>query len=323
MRRREFIMVLGSAPVFTRAARAQKSAMPVIGFLSSRTASEGRYLVAAIRRGLLEAGYIEGQNAAIEYRWGDGRIDRLPALAADLLNHEVAVIIAGGTSQPAKAATATIPIVFTTGLDPIEYGLVSSLNQPGGNITGITFYSGALGAKQLELLREMAPDTSAFALLVKLDNPSAEPQIREAQKAARATGHQIQVLTVRSDSEFENAFATASKLRNGALLVAVDPYFDSRASQLTELAARYRVPTIYNLREFVVAGGLMSYGASITDAYHQAGVYAGRILKGAKPAELPVQLPTRFELVINLKSAKALGLAIPPTLLARADEVIE
>ena len=323
MNRREFIMVLGSAPVFTRAARAQKSAMSVIGFLSSRTASDGRYLVAAIRRGLLEAGYIEGQNAAIEYRWGDGHIDRLPALAADLVKHEVAVIIAGGTSQPAKAATATIPIVFTTGLDPIEYGLVSSLNQPGGNITGITFYSGVLGAKQLELLREMVPDASAFALLVQLDNPSAEPQIREAQTAARATGHQIQVLTVRSDSDFEDAFTTVSKLRYGALLVAVDPYFDSRASQLTELAARYRVPTIYYLREFVVAGGLMSYGASITDAYHQAGVYAGRILKGAKPAELPVQLPTRFELVINLKSAKALGLAIPPTLLARADEVIE
>lgn len=323
MQRREFIMLLGSAVVFARAARAQKSAMPVIGFLNSRTADQGAYLVGAIRQGLRETGFTEGQNIAIEYRWADGHIDGLPALATDLVQRGVTVIIAGGTALAAKAATAKIPIVFTTGLDPIEYGLVSSVNRPTGNVTGTTFYSGALGAKQLELLREMVPDASAFALLVRPDSPSAESQIREAQKAARATGHEMQVLNANRDTDFENAIATVSKLRNGVLLVAVDPYFDSRASQLTELAARYRVPTIYSLREFVVVGGLMSYGASITDAYHLAGVYAGRILKGARPADLPVQLPTRFELVINLKSAKALGLAIPPTLLARADEVIE
>lgn len=323
MQRREFIMLLGSAVVFARAARAQKSAMPVIGFLNSRTADQGAYLVGAIRQGLRETGFTEGQNIAIEYRWADGHIDGLPALATDLVQRGVKVIIAGGTALAAKAATAKIPIVFTTGLDPIEYGLVSSVNRPTGNVTGTTFYSGALGAKQLELLREMVPDASAFALLVRPDSPSAESQIREAQKAARATGHEMQVLNANRDTDFENAIATVSKLRNGVLLVAVDPYFDSRASQLTELAARYRVPTIYSLREFVVVGGLMSYGASITDAYHLAGVYAGRILKGARPADLPVQLPTRFELVINLKSAKALGLAIPPTLLARADKVIE
>ena len=323
MRRREFITLIGSAAVLPRAARAQKSAMSVIGFLSSRTSEQAGYVVAAFRKGLEEAGYVEGRNVTIEFRFADGQNDRLPGLAADLVRRQVAVIVAGGTSGPAKQATTIIPIVFTTGNDPVEAGLVKRVNQPEGNITGATFFSGALIGKQLELLREIAPNTRHIGLLINPNNPAAELQTKDALTATLAVGLQLDVFRASTQSELETPFATLARLTNAALLVGVDPFFDSRPDQFATLAARYRVPTVYNLREFVVAGGLMSYGASITDTYRQAGVYAGHILKGSKPSELPIQFPTRFELVINLKTGKALGLSVPPTLLARADEVIE
>ena len=323
MRRREFITLIGSAAVLPRAARAQKSAMPVIGFLSSRTSEQAGYVVAAFRKGLEEAGYVEGKNVTTEFRFADGQNDRLPELAADLVRRQVAVIVAGGTSGPAKQATATIPIVFTTGNDPVEAGLVKRVNQPEGNMTGATFFSGALIGKQLELLREIAPNTRHIGLLINPKSPAAELQTKDALTATLAVALQFEVFRASTQSELETPFASLARLPNAALLVGVDPFFDSRPDQFATLAARYRVPTVYNLREFVVAGGLMSYGASITDTYRQAGVYAGRILKGSKPSELPIQFPTRFELVINLKTAKALGLPVPPTLLARADEVIE
>ena len=323
MRRREFITLIGSAAVLPRAARGQKSAMPVIGFLSSRTSEQAGYVVAAFRKGLEEAGYVEGKSVTIEFRFADGQNDRLPELAADLVRRQVAVIVAGGTSGPAKQATATIPIVFTTGNDPVEAGLVKRVNQPEGNITGATFFSGALIGKQLELLREIAPNTRHIGLLINPKSPAAELQTKDALTATLAVALQFDVFRASTQSELETPFASLARLPNAALLVGVDPFFDSRPDQFATLAARYRVPTVYNLREFVVAGGLMSYGASITDTYRQAGVYAGRILKGSKPSELPIQFPTRFELVINLKTAKALGLPVPPTLLARADEVIE
>ena len=323
MKRREFIALLSSAAVLPRAARAQKSAMPMIGFLSSRTSEQAGYVVAAFRKGLEEAGYVEGRNVTIEFRFADGQNDRLPELAADLVRRQVAVIVAGGTSGPAKQATTTIPIVFTTGIDPVEAGLVKSVNQPEGNITGATFFSGALIGKQLELLREIAPKAGNIGLLINPKSPAAELQTKDALTATLAVGLQLDVFRASTESELETPFVTLARLPNAALLVGVDPFFDSRPDQFATLAARYRVPTVYNLREFVVAGGLMSYGASITDTYRQAGIYAGRILKGSKPSELPIQFPTRFELVINLKAGKALGLSVPPLLLARADEVIE
>jgi ABC-type uncharacterized transport system substrate-binding protein len=323
MRRRDFVRLAGAAAGWPLAVRAQQPATPVIGFLSSRTAEQGQYLVVAVRRGLAEVGYVEGQNVTIEYRWADGHIERLPALAADLVRSRVGVIIAGGTPQPAIAATSTIPIVFTTGLDPIPYGLVTSLNRPDRNATGITFYSGALGGKQIELLREMAPSVAMIGLLVKPDSASAGPQTANAREAARGIGQEIQILDAKSEGDFEAAFALLSRRRNPGLVISVDPYFDSRAEQLVGLAARYAIPAIYNLREYAQAGGLMSYGASITDTYRLAGTYAGRILGGAQPSELPVQLPTKFELIVNLKTARALGLDVSPMLLARADEVIE
>ena len=323
MKRREFIALLCWAGVLPRAARAQKSAMPMIGFLSSRTSEQAGYVVAAFRKGLEEAGYVEGRNVTIEFRFADGQNDRLPELAADLVRRQVAVIVAGGTSGPAKQATTTIPIVFTTGSDPVEAGLVKSVNQPEGNITGATFFSGALIGKQLELLREIAPKAGNIGLLINPKSPAAELQTKDALTATLAVGLQLDVFRASTESELETPFATLARLPNAALLVGVDPFFDSRPDQFATLAARYRVPTVYTLREFVAAGGLMSYGASITDTYRQAGVYAGRILKGSKPSELPIQFPTRFELVINLKAGKALGLSVPPLLLARADEVIE
>jgi putative tryptophan/tyrosine transport system substrate-binding protein len=323
MQRREFITLLGGAAAWPLAARAQQSTVPVIGFLTSRTPKQAEYLVAAIREGLKEVGYIEGQNVAVEYRYAEGQYGRLPALAADLVGRQVAVIIAGGTAGPTIAATKIIPIVFTTGFDPVETGLVSSLNRPGGNVTGATFYSGALGAKQIELLRELAPSTATFGLLVNPNGVIAASQVRDTQSAARTIGRELRVLNAGTEREIDEAFAAMAKLSNAALLISVDPFFDSRPKQLIDLAARHALPTACYLRDFVKAGGLISYGASITDTYRQVGNYAGRILKGEKPADLPVMRPTKFELAINLATAKALGLTVPPSLLTTADEVIE
>jgi putative ABC transport system substrate-binding protein len=324
MNRREFItLVGGTATAWPFAARTQQPAMPVIGFLSSRTPAQADNVIAAFRKGLEQAGYVEGRNVRIEFRFADGRNDVLPELAADLVRRQVALIVAGGTSGPAKQATTTIPIVFTTGSDPVVIGLVTSISRPSGNLTGATFFSAALIGKQLELLREIAPRSAEIGLLINPKAPSAESEMKDALTATRAVGLQLHVFRASTESELETAFANLARLSNVALLVGVDPYFDSRPDQLVALAAKYRVPTAYNLREFVVAGGLISYGASITDAYRQAGLYAGRIVKGERPSELPVQFPTKFDMVINLKTAQALGLDIPPTLLTRADEVIE
>jgi putative ABC transport system substrate-binding protein len=323
MKRRQFITLLGGTIASPLVARAQQSAMPLIGFLSSRTPAQAEYVIAAFRKGLENAGYVEGRNVGIEFRFAEGQNDRLPELAADLVRRRVAVIVAGGTSGPAKQATTTIPIVFTTGSDPLVVGLVTSISRPNGNLTGATFYSAALIGKQLELLGEIAPQSAEIGLLVNPKAPSAESQENDALAATRAVGLQLHVLRASTEPELESAFANLGRFSNAGLLVGVDPYFDSRPHQLVALAGKYKVPTIYNLREFVVAGGLISYGASITDAYRQAGLYAGRIVKGEKPGDLPVQFPTKFDLVINLKTAKAIGLDIAPTLLTRADEVIE
>jgi len=323
MKRRQFITLLGGTIASPLVARAQQSAMPLIGFLSSRTPAQAEYVIAAFRKGLENAGYVEGRNVGIEFRFAERQNDRLPELAADLVRRQVAVIVAGGTSGPAKQATKTIPIVFTTGSDPLVVGLVTSISRPNGNLTGATFYSAALIGKQLELLREIAPQSAEIGLLVNAKAPSAESQENDALAATRAVGLQLHVLRASTEPELESAFANLGRFSNAGLLVGVDPYFDSRPHQLVALAGKYKVPTIYSLREFVVAGGLISYGASITDAYRQAGLYAGRIVKGERPGDLPVQFPTKFDLVINLKTAKALGLDIAPTLLTRADEVIE
>jgi putative tryptophan/tyrosine transport system substrate-binding protein len=298
----------------------------VVGFLRSTSAAASADLVAALRRGLTEAGYTEGQNTAIEYRWAGNRNERLPALAADLVHRQCAVIIAGGgeVAHAAKAATATIPIVFATGDDPVKIGLVARLNRPGGNITGISFFNGAdVESKQLDLLHEVVPKAAVIGVLVNPTATAAESQEREARVAARALGLQILALNAGSEREFDTAFTTFTQQGAGALLIAGNALFTDQRDRLVALAARYSLPTMYPHDEFVAAGGLMSYSASITDAYRQAGVYTGRILKGAKPSDLPVMLPTKYELVINLKTARALGLDIPATVLARADEVIE
>jgi ABC-type uncharacterized transport system substrate-binding protein len=324
MTRRQLLALLGSSALWRPvAAHAQQATMPLIGFLSSRTPKEAEYLVAAIHAGLKEVGLVEGQNFSIEYRYAESHYDRLPALAADLVTRQVAVIIAGGTSGPAIAATKKIPIVFTTGFDPVATGLVGSLNRPGGNVTGATFYSGALGAKQLELLTELAPKTAAFGLLIHPGSASAASQVRDTTSAASTIGRELHVYTAGSEQDIDAGFAALAKHPNAAMLISVDPYFDSHPAQLIQIAARYALPTAYYLRDFVRSGGLTSYGASITDTYRQAGNYAGRILKGESPGDLPIQLPTKFELALNLKTAKTLGLTVPPTLLATADEVIE
>jgi len=326
VKRRELLLLLCGAVTAPRAPCAQQKAMPVIGFLNPTSAGSLAPFVAAFRRGLSETGYVEGQNIAIEYRWAEGHTDRLPALAADLVSRKVDVIASTGGIAPAlaaKNASSTIPIVFVIGSDPVVDGLVASLARPGGNLTGLTLLGDELTPKRLELLSELVPQARRIALLVNPSNPEAEPLISDTQKAAQAKGVQLHILKVRTESEIDAAFSALAEVQAGALRVGGNPLFDTQREQLVALASRRAVPAIYSEREFAAAGGLISYGTSRTAAYRQAGVYVGRILSGAKPADLPVQQPTTFELVVNLKTSKALGLTIPPSILARADEVIE
>ena len=305
-------------------ARGQQPAMPVIGFLRNTTAAGSTHLVDALRHGLNEAGFIEGQNVAIEYRWADDHQDRLPRLAADLVRRQVAIIVANANSTPAaKAATSTIPIVFVAGGDPVNTGLVDSLNRPSGNVTGVTFTSSSLDAKRLQLLLELAPKAAMIAVLLDPNARDFEIELRDVEQAARLLGRKIVIVKAGSEREFDAAFANIVQAGARALLVSTGPFFLGRRRQLVALATRHTIPAIYYAREFVEAGGLMSYGASQTDAYRRAGIYIGRIFKGEKPGDLPVQLPTKYDLVINLGTAKALGLELPATLLALADEVIE
>ena len=326
MRRREVIAALGGAAAWPLAARAQQPAMPVIGFLSSESPDLSTERLRAFHQGLGETGHVEGRNVAVEYRWAEGRYDRLPELTADLVRRHAAVIAATGgnaSALAAKTATATIPIVFFTGANPVLAGLVASLNRPGGNLTGVTSLGVELGPKRLELLHELVPRATVMALLVNPANRSAEFQVRDVQAAARALGRELHVLHASTEHDIDAAFETLVQLRAGALVIAPESFFNSRAEQLAALTVRHAVPAIFSYRDFAAAGGLMSYGASITDAYHQVGVYAGRVLKGEKPADMPVQQSTRIELIINLRTAKALGLAVPLSVLGRADEVIE
>jgi putative ABC transport system substrate-binding protein len=325
MRRREFITLLGGVAASPLAARAQQPKMPVVGFLNSRGPGDDPHLLAAFRQGLKEVGFVEGQNVAIEYRWAEGQYDRLPALAADLVRRQVAVIAANGlASRTTKAATTTIPIVFVAGFDPVEVGLVASLNQPGGNITGVSVLDVELGPKRLELLHELVPNANRMAVLVNLTDPArAETISRGLQAAASTLGLQLDVLHASTDHDFDTVFASLAQLQAGGLVIGGEPFFNSRSEQLGVLTSRHAVPAIHELPEFAAAGGLMSYGGSLTDAYRLVGVYTGRILKGEKPIDLPVQQYAKIELTINLKTAKALGLAVPLALLTRADEVIE
>jgi len=326
MKRREFITLLGGAAAWPLAARAQQPAMPVVGFLSSRSPGESAGVVAAFRQGLGETGFVEGQNLAIAFRWAEGHYDRLPALAAELVNLRVAVLFAAGgppSALAAKATTSTIPVVFSAVNDPLRVGLVSSLNRPGGNVTGMSLFTSDMIGKMAQLLKEMVPGAAALAYLVNPSSPSEEIYAREAPVVSSALGIRIPVLNASTEHDLDDAFASLGKTGADALVIPPEPFFDSQRDRIVALAARYAVPMIAGLREYVVAGGLMSYGASLPDSYRRAGIYVGRVLKGEKPADLPVMQPTKFDLVLNLKTAKALGLAVPDRLLALADEVIE
>jgi putative ABC transport system substrate-binding protein len=326
VRRREFITVVGGATVWPLVARAQQSAMPVIGFLNGQSPDAFTGPLRGFRDGLKEAGYVEGENVIVDYRWAENQFNRVPALAADLVRRNVAVIVTMGNTQAlaAKEATPTIPIVFNVGDDPVRLGLVASLSRPGGNLTGVNFFTGELTAKRLELLRELVPGVTRIAVLVTPANPTAmEVTVRDAKATAQSMGLQIQILNANSAEEINAAFAALGHERPDALFVGSGPFFTARRVQLTQLAARHALPAIYATRQHPDVGGLMSYGASTTDAWHQLAISAGRILKGAKPAELPVVQSSKFELVINLQTARMLGIAVPHSLLARADEVIE
>ena len=325
MRRREFLGVLGgAAAAWPLAARAQQQAMPVVGLFHVGSSDKFGHLVAAFRRGLAEADLVEGRNVAIEYGWAEGQLDRLPALAADLMRRQVSVIAGNYIATAAvKRVAPTLPIVFVTGDDPVKLGFVESLNRPGGNTTGVYIFTAELEAKRLGLLRDLVPQATTFALLVDPNYSTTDTQVRDVQKASARLGVQLVVARANSERDIEAAFATFVQQRAAALLVGASPFFNNRRDQLVALAARHELPATYELREFAAAGGLVSYGNSITDAYRQAGVYAGSIVKGAKPADLPVIQPSKFEFVINLKTAKALGVAISGNLLTLADEVIE
>ena len=327
MKRREFLGVLGgAAAAWPVVAQGQQSAIPVVGFLGSASAGPIGHFLAAFRQGLGDSGYIEGRNVAIEYRWADNQYDRLPGMAAELVRRQVAVIVASGgpvSAVAAKAATSTIPIVFTATSDPVKLGLVSSLNRPGGNVTGSAMFTAELEPKRLELLRELVPKAHLIGALINPDRTDAEVQSRAVQDAAQVLGLSAIILRASSERDLEPMFAAFVQKQGRALVVGADPFFQNRRTQIVLLAAHHALPAIYMTRDFVAAGGLASYGTSIADGYRQAGIYVGQILKGAKPADLPVVQPTKLELVINLKTAKALGVTVPPSLLARADEVIE
>lgn len=327
MRRRDFITLVGAVTAaWPMAVRAQPSALPVIGFLHSATANAYALMTAALRKSLSEAGYVEGQNVAIEYRWAEGQFDRLPEMATDLVRHQVSVIFAGGGSDPslaAKAATSKIPIVFANGTDPVAAGLVASLDHPGANVTGITFLLNTLGPKELEVIHELVPKAALVAVLINPKSSTAASQLKDLQDTARAFGQEVSIFNASAESEIENVFGSLAQLKPGGLVIGADAFFFSRRGQFVDLATRYSIPTIYPWREAVAAGGLASYGSSVTDAYRLAGIYIGRILKGDKAANLPVQQSTKTELVINLKTAKLLGLNVPNTLVGRADELIE
>jgi putative tryptophan/tyrosine transport system substrate-binding protein len=326
IRRREFIALFGGAAAWPLGVRAQQPAMPVIGFLSSRSPNDTLHLVTAFRNGLAENGYVEGRSVLVEYRWALGQYDRLSSMAAELAARPVALLVATGgepAALAAKAATSSVPIVFATGGDPVQLGLADSYNRPGANATGINFMTATLEPKRLGLLHELLPHAAAVGVLVNPTFPLAEIQVREFQDAARTLRLDMQVLRADTDEQIEAAFKTISETHIAALAVAAGPFFDTRREQLVGLAARYAVPTMYQFREYAMVGGLMSYGIDAVDAYRQVGVYAGRVLKGEKPAEMPLLQPTKFQFVINLNTAKALGLSFPPGLLAIADEVIE
>jgi putative tryptophan/tyrosine transport system substrate-binding protein len=326
MRRREFITLVGGAASWPLTTYAQSRSMPVIGFLRTTSVADSAHLVAGLRQGLKETGFVEGQDVAVEYRYAENQPGRLPSLVADLIGRQVVVLVASGgdvAPRAAKVATPTIPILFAMGGDPVAAGLVASLNRPGGNVTGVVFFAGSLGMKRLELLRQLVPAATTIGLLVTPNSPETETERRDIEAAAQATGCQLVIHDASSEYEIGTAFEIFVQRGAGALLVGSGPFFNSNRERLATLAARHALPASYSLREYAVAGGLMTYGASISDAYRQLGRYAGRILKGERPADLPVMRATKIELVINVKTAKALGLEVPPTLLALADEVIE